>query len=52
MEVGLRFFCVVGEAGTVGCAGDDSAGVSGSFAQDEESLGICAFERVVVAAHA
>lgn len=49
MEVGLRLFCVVGEAGAVGCACDDSAGISGAFAEYVKSARIHAFERVVVA---
>ena len=49
MAVGLRFFCVVGEAGAVGCAGDDSAGISGAFAEYVKPACVLAFERVVVA---
>lgn len=49
MAVGLRLFCVVGEAGAVGCAGDDSAGISGAFAEYVKPARVHAFERVVVA---
>lgn len=49
MAVGLRLFCVVGEAYSVGGAGDDSAGISGAFAEYVKPACVHAFERVVVA---
>ena len=39
------------ESHAVGGASDDSAGISGSFAEHEQALGIHAFKRLVVAAH-
>ena len=40
---------MMGEAGAVGCACDDSAGISGAFAEYVKPVRIHAFERVVVA---
>ena len=49
MAVGLRFFRMMGEAGAVGRTCDDSAGISGAFAEYVKPACVHAFERVVVA---